>query len=270
MRSPIVVVSASSRRAWPAEISARKERLAQDAEAISHSPSRRRRRDPVDNEANTLAAALGLTPPLGDQTVRAPAVSERSETYLILIMLFTMLSVFGVVYWFAHTDISDHVALPLTLAGVLLSSLFTIGRRLCLRRLRSESAKDTRFSHHLSTAAAVEPRGASRDRDKVVLFALTGLIVITVIAAQRLGAQDLPESSQCWQSPAPRLCGIDVTGDGVPEAIGYVCVGRGPWASSELSHVDLAAAGAMVFIEAGRLAGLNAASGEIAWITKEE
>jgi PQQ-like domain len=184
-----------------------------------------------------LATALGLSPPLGDQTVGAPAVSERSETYLILVMLFTMLSAFSVVYWFAHTDISDHVALPLTLAAVLLGSLFATGRRLCLRRLRSEAEKDTRFSPHLSTAA-VGPRGASRDRDKVILFALSGLIVVTVIAAQRLGAQDLPESSQCWQSAGPRLCGIDVTGDGVPEAIGYICVGRGPWASSELSAID--------------------------------
>lgn len=36
------------------------------------------------------------------------------------------------------------------------------------------------------------------------------------------------------------------------------------------AHVNLAAAGSMVFIEAGRLAGLDAASGQIAWITKEE
>ena len=185
-----------------------------------------------------LATALGLTAPPGDQTVRAPAVSERSETYLILIMLFTMLSAFGVVYWFAHTDISDHVALPLTLAAGLLGSIFAIGRRLCLRRLRSEAAKNTRFSPHLSTADTVGPRSASGDHDKAVIFALSGLIVVTVIAAQRLGAQDLAESSQCWQSVAPRLCGIDVTGDGVPEAIGYTCAGRGPWASSELSAID--------------------------------
>jgi hypothetical protein len=35
------------------------------------------------------------------------------------------------------------------------------------------------------------------------------------------------------------------------------------------ARVDLAAAGAMVFVEAGRLAGIEAASGKIAWITNE-
>jgi hypothetical protein len=43
---------------------------------------------------------------------------------------------------------------------------------------------------------------------------------------------------QCWQSAAPRLCGVDVTDDGIPAAIGYICVGRGPWASSVLSAID--------------------------------
>lgn len=79
-------------------------------------------------------------PSLGDQTVGAQAVSEGSETYVILVMLFTVVSSFGVVYWFAHTDFADHVTLPLTLAAVFLGSLFTIGRRLRLRRLRSEAA----------------------------------------------------------------------------------------------------------------------------------
>ena len=185
-----------------------------------------------------VAATLQLSPPLFDHPADVPRDFKPGVGNLVIAPFCTLVTILGSVYWLTGKDFPESVVLPLTLAAVLSSALFGIGWKLHFRALLGEAAESARVSHHFSSADTVVARNERRRSDNRFIAAMGILIVVALIAARWLGAQLLPEPTSCWQSAAPSLCGIDVTGDGVPEAIGYTCVGWGPWASSSLSAID--------------------------------